>query len=85
MLEVGPGTGNLTKHLLATGAHVVAVEVTRVCSTLPHLTSLSAGQSFRWLPAAAASSRSKLRAARSLPNAEGHQAVPGAPCRDTAG
>ncbi|GIL52847.1 hypothetical protein Vafri_8614 [Volvox africanus] len=26
VLEVGPGTGNLTKHLLAAGAHVTAVE-----------------------------------------------------------
>jgi len=26
VLEVGPGTGNLTRHLLATGAHVAAVE-----------------------------------------------------------
>jgi SAM-dependent methyltransferase len=26
VLEIGPGTGNLTKHLLLAGAHVVAVE-----------------------------------------------------------
>ncbi len=26
MLEVGPGTGNLTRHLVATGAQVIAVE-----------------------------------------------------------
>lgn len=26
VIEVGPGTGNLTRHLLATKAHVLAVE-----------------------------------------------------------
>ena len=26
VLEIGPGTGNLTKHLLLSGAHVVAIE-----------------------------------------------------------
>ena len=26
VLEIGPGTGNLTKHLLLAGAHVVAIE-----------------------------------------------------------
>ena len=26
VLEIGPGTGNLTRHLLSTGARVVAVE-----------------------------------------------------------
>jgi 16S rRNA A1518/A1519 N6-dimethyltransferase RsmA/KsgA/DIM1 with predicted DNA glycosylase/AP lyase activity len=26
VIEIGPGTGNLTRHLLATNAHVLAVE-----------------------------------------------------------
>lgn len=26
VLEIGPGTGNLTKHLLLSGAHVIAIE-----------------------------------------------------------
>jgi 16S rRNA (adenine1518-N6/adenine1519-N6)-dimethyltransferase len=44
VLEIGPGDGALTKHLLNTGAHVIAVEKDR--RLIPILTDMFAGQQF---------------------------------------